>query len=193
MENRRAGRRGARRSADPREVAWCRFSTGVHTDHKPCHTIGAALTGRRRAALGNDLLGLADCFPRLTAAAFGRLLVVAGALHFSGEPLSLAESLEALEHLLDGFVSAWFDLDHERFNSSFRDTTADAIPDARPACGRWAWLRSSAGPSVAAPQAKGNPGAYPRHMPTATARGAPVHRHRPPDAGSVGVAMWPAV
>jgi hypothetical protein len=30
-------------------------------------------------------------------------------------------------------------------------------------------------------------------MPTATARGAPVHRHRPPDAGSVGVAMWPAV
>lgn len=34
-------------------------------------------------------------------------------LDLSSKPLALAKTLEALEHLLNGFVAAWPDPDHE--------------------------------------------------------------------------------
>ena len=78
----------------------------------------------------NDSGGLsaAGGFSGFAAAAFGRLLVVAGALDFAREAFALAQPLKTAKKLLDGFVASGFYLKHCRSSSSKISTQAAAKP-----------------------------------------------------------------
>ena len=65
---------------------------------------------------------------RLATASFGRLLVVAGPLDVAGQTLALAETLEALQHLLDRLISPWSDLDQRGLRFCCGHHPADSPP-----------------------------------------------------------------
>jgi len=70
-------------------------------------------TGRRdeHRLLVRVLLDSPNGLARLAALPFRWLLVVAVALHVARKALALAKALEALQHLLDGLIASWSDLD----------------------------------------------------------------------------------
>ena len=51
-------------------------------------------------------LHLANGLTQLSSLSFGRLFVIAVPLHVTRQTFALAKSLEALQHLLDGFITA---------------------------------------------------------------------------------------
>ena len=50
----------------------------------------------------------------LASLAFGRLFVIAVSFHVACQPFALAHAFEAFQHLLDGFITSWSDLDQRR-------------------------------------------------------------------------------
>ena len=80
----------------------------------------SSLAWLKLGAGGDGLAGLLEDAARFAAAFDRRLFVIAGALHVAGQAFLLAEPLETLQKLLNGFSSPGLNLDHDSFGSFLR-------------------------------------------------------------------------